>query len=69
MSRGSNAHEQCPTVLFLAWFIRLSARLPGKRDYLENLLPGSRHRNTGIQANLAWLGCHIVAKLIFVALN
>ena len=38
---------------------------PGKRDSLENFRARSRHHNTGIPSN--WLGCHIIAKLIFVA--
>ena len=46
---------------------------PGKRDYMENFQPGkpgSRHRDTGISANrVAWPGCLVIAKLIFVAFN
>ena len=37
-----------PALLFLGSFAVPS----GKRDYLENFHPGSRHDNTGIPANL-----------------
>ena len=45
--------------------LRSFAGQAGKRDYLENFQPVSRHHNTGIPANRAGSACHIFGKLIF----
>ena len=50
---GSSAHEQHVTRCPVSRLVNLSAGLPGKRDYMENFQPGSRHHDTGISAYLA----------------
>ena len=64
MSRGSNGHEQCVTRCPVSRLVH-SLGQAGKRDYLENFQPVSRHHNTGIPANRAGSACHIFGKLIF----
>ena len=39
---------------------------PGKRDYTENFQPGIAIPGSG---RPGWLGCHVIAELIFVAFN
>ena len=49
----SSAHEQRVTRCPVSRLVNLLAELPGKRDYMENFQPGSRHHDTGISAYLA----------------
>ena len=52
-------------VLFLASF----AGPPGKRDYLESRDPDITILGSQLTGLVDWLGCHIIAKLIFVAFS
>ena len=52
-----------PAVLFLAWFIRRAARQVWLLGKFPPVIPASQYWDPG------WPGCHVIAKLIFVAFN
>ena len=55
-----------PAVLFLAWFIRRAARQPWLLGKFPPVIPASQYWDPGWPG---WLGCHTIAKLIFVSFN